>query len=83
MIVLEEFLEKIFSVRDVDSPLVWIYNGESSFNPADKEENLLCVFRSCYIPCTSLNRRVLEKQVAEIYWTPEGIALCVVDREDE
>ena len=83
MIVLEEFLEKIFSVRDVDSPLVWIYDGESSFNPQDREEELLCVFKSYYIPSVSLNEKVLKKQVAEIYWTPEGIALCVVDREDE
>ena len=84
MILLEEFLSKLFSVRGGDVPLVWIYDGRDSINPADKEESLLCVFKSCYIPSVSLNERVLKKQVAEIYWTPEGIALCVIiDGEDE
>ena len=80
MIVLEEFLSKLFSVGAEDIPPVWVYNGGCSFNPKDKEESLLCVFKSYYIPCFSLNERVLKRQVAEIYWTPEGIALCVVDR---
>lgn len=84
MIVLEEFLSKLFSVGAEDMPPVWIYNGECSFNPEDKGENLLCVYKSDYIPSVSLNERVLRKQVAEIYWTPEGIALCVIiDGEDE
>lgn len=83
MIVLEEFLSKLFSVGAEDIPPVRIYDGRDSINPADKEEGLLCVFKSCYIPSSSLNERVLKRQVAEIYWTPEGIALCVVDGEDE
>ena len=83
MILLEEFLSKLFSVGEEDMPPVWIYDGRDSINPADKEEGLLCVFKSCYIPSISLNEKVLRSQVAEIYWTPEGIALCVVDREDE
>lgn len=83
MIVLEEFLPKLFSVGAEDRPPVWIYDGRHSLNPGNKEENLLCVHKSDYIPSVSLNERILKKQVAEIYWTPEGIALCVVDREDE
>lgn len=82
MIVLEEFLSNIFSVGNEDMPPVWIYDGYDSFNPQDREEELLCVFKRCYIPSVSLNEKVLKKQVAEIYWTPEGI-VCVVDREDE
>lgn len=83
MIVLEEFLSNIFSVGEEDVPMIWIYDGYDSFNPEDKGGNLLCVYKSDYVPSVSLNERVLIKQVAEIYWTPEGIALCVVDREDE
>lgn len=83
MILLEEFLSKLFSVGEEDMPPVWIYNGECSFNPEDKGGNLLCVYKSDYISSVSLNERVLKKRVAEIYWTPDGSALCVVDREDE
>ena len=83
MIVLEDFLSKLFSVGAEDIPPVWIYDGQDSINPDDKEESLLCVFKSCYIPSVSLNEKVLRKQVAEIYWTPEGIALCVIAKEDE
>ena len=83
MILLEEFLGNLFSVGAEDIPPVWIYDGRDAINPDDKEESLLCVFKSRYIPSVSLNERVLKKQVAEIYWTPEGIALCVVDMEDE
>lgn len=83
MIVLEEFLSKLFSVGTEDIPPVWIYDGQGVINPDDKGENLLCVYKSDYIPSVSLNESVLKKQVAEIYWTPDGIALCVVDMEDE
>lgn len=33
MILLEEFLSKLFSVGEEDMPPVWIYDGYDSFNP--------------------------------------------------
>lgn len=41
MILLEEFLKKVFGYGDEMPPMVWIYDGCGAINPNDKEDNLL------------------------------------------
>ena len=44
--------------------------------------NVMCLFKSQYVPEYSLSENILKKNVTEIYWTPNGIALGVEDGED-
>ena len=81
MILLEEFLSKIYSYRDKSAPMVWIYDGYNVADGEDKEECLLAVFKSCYVPSVSLSEKLLKKHVEEIYRTPDGIAVGVIDGE--
>lgn len=86
MILLSEFLKKVFSL-DGNSPPVWIYDGPDAITPDEynawvEEEDLLCLFKSQYVPECSLSENILKKKVTEIYWTPKGIALGVEYEED-
>lgn len=44
MILLEEFLNKIYSEEGKDPPMVWIYGGRESYNPNDK---MCCLYAVC------------------------------------
>lgn len=86
MILLSEFLKKVSSL-DGNPPPVWIYDGPNAItldehNTWVEEEDLLCLFKSQYVPECSLSENILKKKVTEIYWTPKGIALGVEDWED-
>lgn len=86
MILLSEFLKKLFSL-DGNPPPVWIYDGPDAIildenGSWDEENDLLCLFKSQFVPELSLSERILNKTVTEIYWTPKGIALGVEDREE-
>ena len=63
MIKLEDFLsndtnihtiqavrKKVYNLRHDSTPMVWVYDGYDSFNEQYKDDNLLCVFRSAYVP---------------------------------
>lgn len=86
MILLSEFLKNVYSL-DGNPPPIWIYDGPDAIaldehNARIEEEGLLCLFKSQYVPEYSLSENILRKNVTEIYWTPNGIALGVEDGED-
>lgn len=83
MILLEEFLKKVFGYGDEMSPMVWIYDGCDSIDPNEKDDALLAVYKSCYIPSETFSEKLLQKRVKEIYKTPDGLAVCVEDKDEE
>ena len=83
MILLEEFLKKVFGYGDEMSPMVWIYDGCDAINPNDKEDNLLAVYKSCFVPGETFSEEFLEKRVKKIYKSPDGLAVCVEDKDEE
>ena len=83
MILLEEFLEKIYGTETKDSPSVWIYDGMGCQVENGSVDELFVIFKSGYIPEISLSEDLLKKQVAGIMRTDYGIAVCVEDVEED
>lgn len=93
MIKLEDFLsndtsihtiqavrEKVYKLEHDSTPMVWVYDGYDSINEQYKYDNLLCIFRSAYVPRIILAEDLLSKNVVGIYVMPDGIAVCVSDK---
>lgn len=93
MIKLEDFLsndtsihtiqavrEKVYKLEHDSTPMVWVYNGYDSINEQYKYDNLLCIFRSAYVPRIILAEDLLSKNVVGIYGMLDGIAVCVSDK---
>ena len=93
MIKLEDFLsdgtsihtiqavrEKVYKLEHDSTPMVWVYDGYDSINEQYKYDNLLCVFRSAYVPRIILAEDLLSKNVVGIYGMLDGIAVCVSDK---
>ena len=79
--------EKIYKLEHDSTPMVWVYDGYDpinekykSINEQYKYDNLLCVFRSAYVPRIILAEDLLSKNVVGIYVMPDGIAVCVSDK---
>ena len=56
--------EKVYNLKHDSTPMVWVYNEQY------KDDNLLFVFRSAYIPRISLTERMICKNCG-----------CVIDEE--
>ena len=93
MIKLEDFLsndtsihtinavrEKVYKLEHDSTPMVWVYDGYDSINEQYKYDNLLCIFRSAYVPRIILAEDLLSKNVVGIYGMLDGIAVCVSDK---
>lgn len=93
MIKLEDFLsngtsihtiqavrEKVYKLEHDSAPMVWVYDGYDSINEQYKYDNLLCIFRSAYVPRIILAEDLLSKNVVGIYGMLDGIAVCVSDK---
>ena len=64
------FLSHIYSDRDGNTPLVWIYDWVDGFYPDDegkKGTELLAVFQSDFIPQYTFKEKFCAKVVKEIY----------------
>lgn len=72
--------EKVYKLEHDSTPMVWVYDGYDSINEQYKYDNLLCVFRSAYVPRIILAEDLLSKNVVGIYVMPDGIAVCVSDK---
>lgn len=84
MILLEEFLEKIYSEKaDGDAPFIWIYEGPDALPNKFLEEGLIAVYKSTYKPKVSFNEKLLGKEIQEIYWRENGIAVAVEERKSQ
>lgn len=78
MIRLGDFLNRVFSLSTGERKPVWVYEWENKFYPdVVNSANLLCVFKSDYIPCMTLKQEICDSIVKEIYWTVEGIVVAV------
>lgn len=73
---LEEFLKKIFSLGDGTKKPVYVYDTDCDF-PDDEDAELIMMFNSTLVPKCTMSERMCKAEVEEIYWTPEGIAVCV------
>lgn len=83
MILLEEFLEKIYGTETKDAPSVWIYDGMGCQVENGSDDELFVIFKSCYIPKFSLSEELLKKQIVQIMRTEYGLAVCVEDAKEE
>lgn len=83
MIILGEFLKKIYGTETKDAPQIWIYDGFGCEVESGSTDGLFTIFKSCYIPEISLSEDLLKKQVAGIMRTDYGIAVCVEDVEED
>lgn len=78
--IIQEVREKIYKLEHDSTPMIWVYDGYDSINEQYKYDNLLCVFRSAYVPRTILAEDLLSKNVVGIYGMLDGIAVCVSDK---
>ena len=83
MILLEEFLEKIYGTETKDAPSVWIYDGMGCQVENGSNDGLFVIFKSCYIPKLSLSEELLKKQIVQIMRTEYGLAVCVEDAKED
>lgn len=78
--IIQEVREKIYKLEHDSTPMIWVYDGYDSINEQCKYDNLLCVFRSAYVPRIILAEDLLSKNVVGIYGMLDGIAVCVSDK---